>query len=385
MELRIFLNNGREQLLGVSRDDLCDFKDNFLDKFPYPVHNGHLESTANGFVEESANGFVGFKTLHRREDVVLYHRQREAGYLCGEVARLAFAHVQQGLAIVVGDFNRPSHRVRPVGREELEREVSGEQPIPTALATALAEEQPDGCASIFHVDGAVGAPERLIVLAGSLLLEMFDDLRSVQPTEPGFIGRIAQLDHAQEMARNMTAGNQTDELGVCEPAVHQQIIEAVALEDSHLYHLDSLVGLLHEILLTALLSSLATVVIAHPGVPFLFRQSLLLVSVLALFAMEGEVDERLADAVGIQQREALEAEDALVHYMRVDAADELGLLSTLWRIGIIQYQAPRLLGAGIAKLLDLAKQMAADAPEYRTPVDTTIIHKPIEHVLLTSK
>lgn len=385
MELRIFLNNGGEQLLGVSRDDLRDFKDNFLDKFPYPVHNGHLESTANDVVEESANGFVGFKTLHRREDVVLYHRQREAGYLCREVSRLAFAHVQQSLAIMVGDFGGPSHRVDPVSIEELEREVCGEQPIPTALAAALAEEQPDGSASVLYVDSTVGAPEYLAVLAEALLLESFDDLRGVQPAEPGLIGRIAQLDHAQEMARDVTTGNQTNELGVGEPAVHQQVIEAIALEDGHLHHFDSLVCLLHEVLLAALLDSLAAIVVAHPGVPFLFRQSLLLVGILTLLAMEGEVDERLADAVGIQQREALEAEYALVYDMRVDPADELRLLATLWRICIIQYQAPRPFGTGIAELLNLADQMTADAPEYRAPVDITIIYKTIEHVLLTNK
>lgn len=385
MELRIFLNNGREQLLGVRRDDLRDFKDNFLDKFPYPVHNGHLESTANGVVEESANGFVGFKALHCRENVVLYHRQRKASYLRGEVARLAFAHVQQGLAIVVGNFDGPSHRVRPVGVEELEREVGGKQAVPTALATALAEEQLDGRASVLYVDSTVGAPEHLIVLAGTLLLESFDDLRSVQPAEPGLIGCIAQFDQAQEMARDVTTGNQTDELGTGEPAVHQQVIEAVALEDGHLYHFDSLVSLLHEVLLAALLDSLATVVVAHPGVPLLFRQPLLLAGILTLLTMEGKVDERLADAVGIQQREALETEDALVYDMRVDTADELRLLAALWCVCIIQYQATRPLGTNIAELLNLTEQMSADAPEYRAPVDITIIHKPIEHVLLTSK
>ena len=61
MELRIDINNRRNQFAGISRDDLSDFQYGVQYEFPYSVRYRQLESTRSGFTEEFSDGLVCLK------------------------------------------------------------------------------------------------------------------------------------------------------------------------------------------------------------------------------------------------------------------------------------------------------------------------------------
>ena len=125
MELGILINDCGKQFAGIGRDYLCDFQDGVQYQFPYPVRCGQLESTCGGFAEESSDGLVGLKPLHRAKDIVLHHRQREAGNLGCEVDTLALAEAEQLLAVAICHLGSPSHGVGAVCLEKAAREVCG--------------------------------------------------------------------------------------------------------------------------------------------------------------------------------------------------------------------------------------------------------------------
>ena len=125
MELRIGINNRRKQFADIGRDHLCDFQNGVQYKFPYPVRSGHLKSVASGLTEKYSDGLVSLKPLHRAKYVVLHHRQREAGNLCGEVYALTSAEVEQLLTVVICNLDGPAGSVRPVCLQETQREVCG--------------------------------------------------------------------------------------------------------------------------------------------------------------------------------------------------------------------------------------------------------------------
>ena len=173
MELRIPTNNRRKQFAGISRDNLCDFQYGIQYQFPYSVRYGQLESIPRGFTEEGSDSFVSLKPLHHTKYIVLYHRQRSACNLSGEVEALTSAEAKQLLTIVICHLSSPTSSISPICLKEAEREVRGEQSVPLSFSASLREEQTHGGSCKLHVYGAVGALKCPVVLGESLLLEPF--------------------------------------------------------------------------------------------------------------------------------------------------------------------------------------------------------------------
>ena len=385
MELGICINNRRKQFAGIGRDHLCDFQDGVQYQFPYSVRCGQLERTSGGFTEESAYGFVGLKPLHRAKYVVLHHGQREAGNLRREVYALTSAEVEQLLAIVISHLGSPAGSVRPVCLRETEREICREQSVPMSIPASLREEQTDSSTGKLHVDSAVGAPQCPVVLGKSQLLELLDNLIGRHITPLGVVLGLAKFDHTYQMALDMAAGNQANKGSTGKPAVNEQIVEPDTTLDGILNHLDGLVNLRHRILLDALLYSLSTMVLAISGPTFLVRQSLLLVRLAALLAMKREVEEQLAHAVAQEQRQTLVAKYGLMLKVREHLADELTLTPALGSVSIIDNQADRLVMLSLCAAADLTQQLEVHRIQQLAPLDITVIHKTIEHVLLTTE
>ena len=101
--------------------------------------------------------------------------------------------------------------------------------------------------------------------------------------------------------------------------------------------------------------------------------------------MDGEVEEQLAQAVAQQQRQALVAQDALVLKVGEYLADELALATALRGVSIIDNQANRLVMACLRTATDLACQLEVHGIQQLAPFNVTVIHKTIEHVLLTTE
>lgn len=385
MELRIGINNRRKQFTGIGRDHLCDFQYGVQYQFPYPVRGGQLESTSCGLTEERSDGLIGLKPFHCAKYVILHHGQREAGNLRREVYALASAEVEQLLAIVISHLGSPAGSVRPVCFEKTEREIRGEQSIPMPIPASLREEQAHGGTCKLHVYGAVGALKRSVMLGESLLLEFLDNLVGCQVAPFGVVLGLAQLDHANQMTLDVAAGNQTNEVCTGKPTVNEQIVESDAALDGILHHLNGLVNLRHRVLLDAFLDSLSAMILAVSGFALLVRQSLLLVRLAALLAMKREIEKQLAHAIAQKQRQTFVAEDTLMLDMREYLADKLTLTSTLWSVSVIDDQADRLVMLSLCAAADLTQQLEVHRIQQLAPLDITIIHKTIEHVLLTTE
>ena len=385
MELRIGINNRRKQFTGIGRDHLCDFQDGVQYQFPYPVRGGQLESTSCGLTEKCSDGLVGLKPFHCAKYVILHHGQREAGNLRREVYALTSAEVEQLLAIVICHLSSPAGSVRPVCFEKTEREIRCEQSIPMPIPASLRKEQTYSGSCKLHVYGAVGALKRPVVLGKSLLLELLDNLVGCQVAPLGMILGLAKFNHTYQVALDVAAGNQANEVCTGKPAVNEQIVESDAALDGILHHLDGLVNLRHRVLLDAFLDSLSAMILAIPCFALPVRQPLLLVRFAALFAMKREIEEQLAHAIAQKQRQTFVAKDGLVLKMREHLADELTLTPALWSVSVIDNQADRLVMLSLCAAADLTQQLEVHRIQQLAPLDITIIHKTIEHVLLTTE
>ena len=385
MELWIPINNRRKQFAGISRDHLCDIQNGIQYQFPYPVRGGQLESIAGDITEESPDSFVGFKPFHRAKYVVLHHRQRKAGNLSREVYALTSTEVEQLLAVVISHLGSPTSSVRPVCLEEAEREVSGEQSVPLALPASLRKEQTHSGSGKLHVYGAIGALKRPVVLGKSLLMELFDDLVGRQVAPLGVVLGCAQLNHAYQMALDVTAGDELNKICTCKPAVNQQIVEAYSALDGVLHHLYGLVGLLHGVLLDAFFNTLASIVGRKTLTALLVRQALFPVWPTALLPMKREVEEQLAHAIAQKQRQTFITKDALMLDMGEHLADELTLTPALWSVSVIDNQADWSFMRRLCASTDLTQQLEVHSIQQLAPFDITVIHVTIEHVFLTTE
>ena len=385
MELRIPINNRRKQFAGISRDNLCDFQYGIQYQFPYPIRYGQLESIPRSFTEEGSDSLVSLKPLHRTKYIVLYHRQRSACNLSGEVEALAFSEAKQLLTIVICHLSSPTSSIRPICLKEAEREVRGKQSVPLSFPASLRKEQTHGGSGKLHVYGAVGALERPVVLGKSLILELFDDLIGRQVAPLGVVLGLAQLDHAYQMTLDMATGNEFHEVCTGKPAVNEQIVETDTSLDGILHHLDGLVYLRHRVLLDAFLDALSCVVGRETLAPLFIRQPLFLVWITAFFTMKREIEEQLAHAITQKQRQTFVAEDTLMLDMREHLANKLTLTSALWSVSVIDNQADRLVMLSLCATADLTQQLEIHSIQQLAPFDITVIHKTIEHVLLTTE
>ena len=385
MEFRIGINNRRKQFSGISRNHLCNFLDGVQYQFPYPVRDGQLESTSCDLTEDCSDGLVGLKTFHRAKYVVLHHGQREAGNLRREVYALTSAEVEQLLAIVISHLGSPAGSVRPVCFEKTEREIRCEQSIPMPTPASLREEQAHGGTCKLHVYGAVSALQCPIVHGETLLLELLDDLVGCQVAPLGVVFGLSQFDHSNQMTLDVATGNQANEVCTGKPAINEQIVETDAAFDGILHHLNGLVGLLHRVFLDAFLDALSCVVGRETLAALLVRQPLLLIWITALLAMKREVEEKMAQSVGIEQGHALIAEDGLAQDMREDLTDELAPASAFRFVRVIDYQADWSFMRSLCASTDLAQKLEIHSIQQLAPFDITIIHKTIEHVLLTTE
>ena len=287
--------------------------------------------------------------------------------------------------VIISHLGSPAGSVRPVCFEETEREIRSEQSVPMPIPASLREEQAHGGTCKLHVDGAVGALQGPIVLGKALLLEFLDNLVGCQVAPLGMVFGLSQFDHPNQMTLDVSAGNQADEVCTGKPAVNEQIVESDAALDGVLHHFDGLVNLRHRILLDAFLDSLSAMILAISGFALFVRQSLLLVWLTALLAMKREIEKQLAHAIAQKQRQTFVAEDTLMLDMREYLADKLTLTSALWSVSVIDDQADRLVMLSLCAAADLTQQLEVHRIQQLAPLDITIIHKTIEHVLLTTE
>ena len=117
----------------------------------------------------------------------------------------------------------------------------------------------------------------------------------------------------------------------------------------------------------------------------LVRQSLFFVGLPSFLVMKREIEEQLAHAIAQKQRQTFVAKDGLVLKVRENLADELTLTSALRSVSVIDNQADRLVMLSLCAAADLTYQLKIHRIQQLAPLNVTIIHKTIEHVLLTTE
>ena len=272
---RITFDEISQQLCSIYRVALCNFQNEVQNDSPYLVRYGQLESVIGNFCKEATDGFIRFKSFHRTQDVILHHSQGKAGYLSGKMHRLTFAKVQQGLAILVCNFSSPTFGINSIRFKEAKRKVCSQQPIPVSLTSSFAKEQTDWHAIQLNVHCTIGTAKRFVVPACLLLVQVLDDLLGVHITMLRCIVGFAQFDHAQQVAFDMSAGNETHKLSVCKPAIYEQVVEADTSLDGILDHIYGLVCLLHQVFVHTLLYRLSLVVLGIASLTLLISLSLI--------------------------------------------------------------------------------------------------------------
>ena len=95
-----FINQGLKHFFVIDGEHLGDGSDEFKDCLPDSLCDGQFEAVLPCPPEEFAYSLIVHEALHGREDVVLECHEGRAGYLRGEVGRLALAKPQKSLTLL---------------------------------------------------------------------------------------------------------------------------------------------------------------------------------------------------------------------------------------------------------------------------------------------
>ena len=336
-----------------------------------------LKSPPHGLVVGEAPG--------RGEQVVLHGCDGGHCDLGGEVAHLVLAQPEVLLALLEDDLQGPAHGVDPVGLEESDLAVRGDESVPFAPLVPLAEEQPYAAARKGRVNGDVVASQAAAVAAPLLgFVEEGDELVGGVLLPVICVLRLAHLDHTEIVASDMAGGDEPDDLGAGEPAVGQHVVEVYPALDDPAYHIKHQGDLALAVLPNALGGvGVLFVLLGEARVKLALLQAVL--PVLALLAHKGEVEQHLADAVGYAYEQPLEAEHHRVRHVGEHLADELGLYATLGIVRVVHHQADRSRAFGGPLLLALVPELDGHGGEDLAPVVRLVGDEPVEHVLPTAE
>ncbi len=360
---------------------LCDFADDFKYHIPYSLSESTFHATFGSIHKESSNGFVVGETLSCGEYVVLHGCDGGHCNLRGEVPHLVLAQSEVPLTLLKDDFQGPTFGVNPVGFEEVELPVCGNESVPLAPLVTLAEEQTDVAACKGHVDSDVVASQTTAILAPFLGL-VKDGHELVGGVLVTFICvlRLAHLDHSKIVASDVTRSDKQDVFCTGEPAVGQHVVEMDLALDNATYHLNHQGNLALVVFLNAHGSMGAfRMFLGETRIKLLLLQTV--VPLLAFLSDKGEVEQHLANTVSDADEQPLETEHHRVRHMRVYLADKLSLDTTLGIVRVIDHQANRLSTLTRPAFLGLVPKLERDSGENLAPVIRLIGDKSVEHIL----
>ena len=204
----------------------CDFADNLKYHIPDSLSESKFHATLGSIHKESSNGLIVREALGSGEDVVLHGRDGSHCNLRGEVPHLVLAQSESFLTLLKDDFQRPAPGVNPVGFEEVELPVCGNESVPLPSFVALGEEQTYVAACKGHVGGDVVASQTAAILATLLrMVEEGDELVGGVLLTFICVLRLAHLDHTEIVASDVAGSDELDDLCTGKPAVGQHIVE----------------------------------------------------------------------------------------------------------------------------------------------------------------
>ena len=370
-----------KDLIILDIEAFCDFADNLKYHIPDSLSESKFHATLSSIHEESSNGFVVGEAFSSGEDVVLHGRDGGHRNLRGEVPHLVLAQSEIPLTLLEDDFQRPTSGVNPVGFEEVELPVCGNESVPLAPLVTLAEEQTDVAACKADIDGDVPTSQSAAILTTLFrMVEESDELVSGVLLTFIYVLRLAHLDHTEIVASDVTGSDEKDDLCTGKPTVGQYIVKVYLTLDNTAYHLNHQGNLALVVLLDALGGMGAfRMLLAETRVKLLLLQAV--VALLAFLTDNGEVEQHLADAVSDADEQALEAEHHRMRHMGVYLADKLRLDTPFGIVCVIHHQADRLRALTRPALLGLVPELERNGGQNLAPVIRLIGDKSVEHVL----
>ena len=173
-----FINQGIHDFFIAGGEDFGDSSHQFKNRLSDSFVDGKLMAVQIHLSDEFTNSFVVHESLHGREDVILVRHEERTCYLSCEVGILAFAKLQQPLAILEVNFLKPASGVDPVCLEESKRKAGCEQPPLWPALAATNEEETDIRVCKDNVDTHVPASELTTVFLLPPLSQFLDNGKS---------------------------------------------------------------------------------------------------------------------------------------------------------------------------------------------------------------
>ena len=371
-----------EDVLILDVEALCDFADELKYYIPDSLGESEFHAAFGCILEKSPDCFIVREPSGSGEQVVLHGGDGCHGNLRREIAHLVLAQSEVLLALLEHDFQGPAHRVNPVGLDEVKLAVGCDETIPLCPLVAFAEEQAHIASGKDDIHGDMVASQAAAVLASLLrMVEKTDELVGGVLLTFIHVLRAAHLDHAEIVARHMTGGDELDDVGTCEPAVGQDVVEVYPLLDDapyHLYHQGylALVVFLNAPGRVGVLGML----LGEAGIELLLLEAV--VSLLALLTDERKVYQHLAPAVSDAEEKGLETKHHRMGDVGENLTDKLRLYATLGVVRVVHHQTDWLRGFAGTLFLRLTPQLPRHRGEYLAPVVGVSRKKPVERVTL---
>ena len=371
-----------EDLFILDVEALCNFAYELEYYIPDSLSESEFHATFGSILEESSDCLIVREPSGGGEQVVLHGGDGSHSYLRGEVAHLVLAQAEVLLALLEYDFQGPSHGVNPVGLDEVKLAVGCDETVPLCPLVALAEEQAHIASGKDDIHGDMVASQTAAVLAPLLgMVEEIDELVGGVLLTFIHVLRAAHLNHAEIVARHMAGGDEPDDVGTCEPAVGQDVVEVYLLLDDapyHLYHQGNLA--LVVFLNTPGCVGVLGMLLGEAGIELLLLQAV--VPFLALLTDERKVYQHLAPAVSDAEEKGLETKHHRMGDVGENLTDKLRLYATLGVVRVIHHQTDWLRSFAGALLLRLTPQLPRHRGEYLAPVVGVSRKKPVERVAL---
>lgn len=352
---------------------------------PNSFHYCQFHCSGAGFSEQGSYSFICIKPPYDGQKVVLYSGKRSACNLGCKIPRLTLAESQQALAVLEHDFQRPSLGINPVGFEELQLKVCGDQSVPCALPAASYEEKADLGVRKDDISHGVVAFELAAVPDLLPSLKKFDKCGGSKVIAFKTVfgaSLLANLNHTEVVTADMPACGEPYYISAGKPAVSQNVAETHTFPYGAPYHVNGKFDLALTVFVDTFLDgSVFRACLAVSSGKFLCRHTE--VAFLAGLAQQGEVKHHLAYAVSDGKRKGLETKDGLVLNMREDTTHKFETLPGLAEISIIDYQAG---GAVLVVAADTypGPQLKGKVVQQLAPVDSGILDETVEHVFSTA-
>jgi len=270
-----------------------------------------------------------------------------------------------------------------VGFNEIQFVVGGQQAIPVSVFGAPTKEQPYSNAGQYHISHCVIAMHAATVFDGLPTRKQLDKFLCAEQLLFKQVFGLGHLDHAQVIATGVSGFDELHNIGACKPTVRQQIIKTYALTNGVLDHFNGFLNLALGVFTNAIVNGIGLLANLRVLLVTLFPgHAVGLIRTTSLLSVKRKIQNRLRLAIGTAKKKGLESKQRGMGDMRKDATKLFDLRTSLWKIGVVDNQAHRIIALDrFIPQSNLAKQLPVNAVKHHAPIEGSIFHESIKNIL----